>query len=144
MKNLYKYFFIGILALTLGSCDDDEENITVVVQDTVETGAVLRTIAITSNEFPLEVPSNFIIEIEEQDEFEGDLLQSVDIFATFSDNSEGDGDTTGANFNEFSLGTIDASEFTDGPFGLPRNIIDIPDTAFFAGANIGPLDVFWG
>ncbi|MFT5890479.1 MAG: hypothetical protein ACI9Y7_000571 [Dokdonia sp.] len=144
MKNLYKYVFMGILALGLGSCDDDEENVTVVVQDTVETGAVLRTIQIINNEFPLEQPADFSIEIEMQDEFGGDLLQSVDLFGIFADNSEDDGDSTGANFNEFSLGTIDASEFTDGPFGLPRNTITIPNTVLYSLANVTDANLFGG
>lgn len=144
MKKLSKYFFIGILALGLGSCDDDEENITVVVQDTVETGAVLRTIQIISNELPIGLDAGFSVEIEEQDEFGGDLLQSVDVFATFADNSPDDGDTTGANFNEFSLGTIDASAFTDGPFGLPRTTLSYSSDVLNAGAGVTPDQLFGG
>lgn len=144
MKKLYKYFFIGILALGLGSCDDDEENITVVVQDTVETGAVLRTIQIISNELPIGLDAGFSVEIEEQDEFGGDLLQSVDVFATFADNSPDDGDTTGANFNEFSLGNIDASAFTDGPFGLPRTTLSYSSDVLNAGAGVTPDQLFGG
>jgi len=54
---------MGILALGLGSCDDDEENNTVVVQDTVETGAVLRTISFT-DELLLDVdPQQFVVEL---------------------------------------------------------------------------------
>lgn len=144
MKNLYKYVIMGVLALALGSCDDDEENTTVVVQDTVETGAVLRTIQIISNELPIGLGADFSVEIEEQDEFEGDLLQSVDIFARFSDNSPDDGDTTGANFNEFALGTIDASEFTDGPFGLPRTTITVAGDDLNAGAGVTGDQLFGG
>ncbi len=144
MKKISKYFFIGILALGLGSCDDDEENITVVVQDTVETGAVLRTIQIISNELPIGLDAGFSVEIEEQDEFGGDLLQSVDVFATFADNSPDDGDTTGANFNEFSLGTIDASAFTDGPFGLPRTTLSYSSDVLNAGAGVTPDQLFGG
>mmetsp|Transcript_1981 Transcript_1981/g.2610 ORF Transcript_1981/g.2610 Transcript_1981/m.2610 type:complete len:331 (+) Transcript_1981:1735-2727(+) len=145
MKNLYKYFFIGILALTLGSCDDDEENVTVVVQDTVETGAVLRTIQIISNELPIGLDAGFSVQIEEQDGEEGALLQSVDVFATFSDNSPDDGDTTGANFNEFSIRTIDASEFTDpSPFGLPRHTLAISSDELNAGAGVTGDQLFGG
>ncbi len=144
MKNLYKYAFMGILALGLGSCDDDEENVTVVVQDTVETGAVLRTIQVLSNELPIGLDGTFSVEIEEQDEFGGDLLQSVDVFATFADNSPDDGDTTGANFSEFSLGTVDGSEFTDGPFGLPRNILTYSSDVLNAGAAVTPDQLFGG
>ncbi|WP_299676858.1 hypothetical protein [uncultured Dokdonia sp.] len=145
MKNLYKYVFMGILALGLGSCDDDEENVTVVVQDTVETGAVLRTIQVISNELPIGLDAGFSVQIEEQDEQEGALLQSVDVFATFADNSPDDGDTTGANFNEFSLGTVDASEFTDpSPFGLPRATLNYSSDVLNAGAGVTGAQLFGG
>ena len=144
MKNLYKYAFMGILALGLGSCDDDEENITVVVQDTVETGAVLRTIQVISNELPIGLDGAFSVEIEEQDEFGGDLLQSVDVFATFADNSPDDGDTAGANFSEFSLGNVDASEFMAGPFGLPRTTLNYSSDVLNAGAGVTPEQLFGG
>lgn len=145
MKNLYKYAFIGILALGLGSCDDDEENVTIVVQDTVETGAVLRTIQIISNELPIGLDAGFSAQIEMQDEFGGDLLQSVDVFATFSDNSPDDGDTTGANFSEFSLGTINAVDFTDEqPFGLPRATLSYSSDVLNAGAGVTGDQLFGG
>ncbi|WP_299215188.1 hypothetical protein [uncultured Dokdonia sp.] len=144
MKNLYKYVFMGILALGLGSCDDDEENVTVVVQDTVETGAVLRTIQIISNELPIGLDAGFAVELEEQDEFGGDLLQSVDVFATFADNSENDGDTAGANFNEFAITTITAEQFEDGPFGLPRYTLEVPADVLNAGAGVTGDQLFGG
>ena len=144
MKNLYKYVFMGILALGLGSCDDDEENVTVVVQDTVETGAVLRTIQLISNELPIGLDAGFAVELEMQDEFGGDLLQSVDVFATFADNSEDDGDTTGANFNEFAITTINADQFMDGPFGLPRYTLEVPADVLNAGAGVTGDQLFGG
>jgi hypothetical protein len=144
MKNLYKYAFMGILALGLGSCDDDEENVSVVVQDTVETGAVLRTIQIISNELPIGLDAGFSVEIEEQDEFGGTLLQSVDVFAMFADNSPDDGDTTGANFSEFSLGNVDASAFAPGPFGLPRTTLSYSSDVLNAGAAVTGDQLFGG
>lgn len=144
MNKLIKYVAVSALVLGFVACDDDEENTTIVVQDNVETGAVLRTIAINSNELPIGLDGGFSVEIEEQDEQEGDLLQSVDVFATFADNSEDDGDTTGANFNEFAVMSIDASEFMDGPFGLPRTTIDISADVLNAGASVTGDQLFGG
>ncbi|MEP0264474.1 hypothetical protein [Dokdonia sp.] len=147
MKNLFKYIFIGAIFIGFSACeeDDGDENITVLVQDTVETGAVLRTIQIISNELPIGLDAGFSVQIEEQDELGGDLLQSVDVFATFADNSPDDGDTTGANFSEFSLGTIDATEFTDDqPFGLPRVTLSYSSDVLNAGAGVTPDQLFGG
>ncbi len=118
---------MGILALGLGSCDDDEENTTIGVQDTVETGAVLRTISFT-DELLLDVdnPPQFVLEIEEQDEFEGELLESVNLFVTYADNSAIAGNSSSINTEEVLLRNIPASEFFPGPFGLPRAEIIAP------------------
>lgn len=146
MKNLFKYAFISAaLVLGLASCEDDEQNVTDLVQETVERGAVLRTITLVSNELPIGIEgAGFEVLIEEQDPEGGDLLQSVDVFGRFSDNSEDDGDTTGASEAEFSLGTIDASEFMDGPFGLPRTTIAVPLTTLASMANVSEEDLFGG
>jgi len=137
MKNLYKYVFMGILALGLGSCDDDEENITDTVQDTVETGAVLRTINVT-DELVLDLdPQQFVVELEEQDEFEGTLLESVNIYVTFTDNSDIAGNSSSFTTDEVFLRNIPASDFSPGPFGLPRVEIIVPlqETLAAIGGN---------
>lgn len=144
MNKFYKCLLASALVLGFVACDDDEENTTIVVQEDVETGAVLRTISIISNELPIGLDAGFAVEIEEQDELEGDLLQSVDVFATFADNSPDDGDTSGANFNEFAITTIMASEFMDGPFGLPRTTINVPADVLNAGAGVTGDQLFGG
>ncbi len=136
---------MGILALGLGSCDDDEENVTVTVQDTVETGAVLRTIEITQNEVNNETLDGGIsFTIEEQDEQEGDLLDLVNVYITFTDNS---GPVFGDSSNsiegqEILYRTIPASEFTDGPFGLPRVDITITTQDFLTATNSTLASIF--
>ncbi|ANH60172.1 hypothetical protein [Dokdonia donghaensis] len=145
MKNLIKYAFAGAILIGMASCEDDEQNTTDFVQENVERGAVLRTTEIFSNELPINTPgAQFSIEIEEQDVQGGDLLMSVDVVGRFEDNSEDDGDTTGANLETFSLGTVPASEFTDGPFGLPRTTLTYTIEELAALANVDPANLFGG
>lgn len=145
MKNLIKYAFAGAILIGMASCEDDEQNTTDFVQENVERGAVLRTTEIISNELPIGVDdAAFSIEIEEQDAQGGDLLQSVDVFARFTDNSEDDGDTTGASNDEFFLFTIPASDFSEGPFGLPRTTFSVPLTDLANMANVSQEDLFGG
>jgi len=145
MKNLYKYVFMGILALGLGSCDDDEENVSVTVQDTVETGAILRTVDLISNSLPIGIEdANFSVLLEEQDEFGGDLLESVDVFLTYSDGSPDVGDSSAAITDEVMVRNIAASDFTDGPFGLPRFELTITLIEMLALTNLEAEDIFGG
>ncbi len=145
MKKYIKYLAFSALAIGFYSCDDEGDEQIDTLLNTVERGAILRTVEVIANELPIGVEgSEFSIIVEEQDEEDGALLQSVDVFATFSDNSESDGDTTGANFNEFALTTIDASAFSPGPFGLPRAPIAISADALNAGAGVTADQLFGG
>ncbi|MGB0788402.1 MAG: hypothetical protein ACPGQR_02585 [Marinirhabdus sp.] len=112
-------------------------------------GAVLRTIRpLIFNEIAVGTdPASTVVNftIEEQDPEGGDLLQSVDVFATFKDNSPNDGDTSGAVVDEeVTLRTITAAEFYDGPFGLPRFDLQITAGDFYNAFNLMSDDIFGG
>lgn len=152
MKTIFKYAFVGALAVILGSCEDDEQNITDFVQETVERGAVLRTINDPSDNPALVLgadDSSYLIQIEEQDEQDGDLLQSVDVFVRFNDLSIlSEQSITGAGADlsnpadpasDILLRTIPAEEFTDGPFGLPRTDIVITEADLAAVLPVSDL-----
>ncbi len=117
---MLKYFFVGALALFLGSCEDDEENITVTLQDNIERGAVLRTIDFSDEMLLCAGPLEFSMELEEQDIEEGALLDNVNVYVTFTDNSDIAGNTAAFNTGEVLLDNVTAAEFAPGPFGLPR------------------------
>ncbi len=120
MNKFYKYVVASALILGFMGCEDDEQNVTDLVQETVETGAVLRTIDFT-DELLLDIqPEQFVITLEEQDELEGGLLQEVNVFVTYTDNSDIAGNSSSFTTTEILLDNIPASEFSPGPFGLPR------------------------
>lgn len=135
MTKFYKYIAVSALVLGFVACDDDEPNVTDVVQETVETGAVLRTIDFT-DELLLDItPEQFVLTIEEQDELEGGLLQEVNVFVTFTDNSDIAGDTSGFTTTEVQIDNIPASEFSPGPFGLPRITVTYPVAEILAAVG---------
>jgi hypothetical protein len=146
MKNIFKICLIISLVFAFNSCSSDSDKVVDDVFDGVTNGAVLRTINIFSNELPVGVDSAaFSIEVEEQDNQDGALLESVDVFATYTDNSPDDGDSTGGNFSEYSLGSISASEFSsETPFGLPRTTITRTLNELLAGANLTSSQIFGG
>lgn len=120
MNKLYKYLFASALMIGLIACEDDEENVTVTLQDNVERGAVLRTIDFSDEMLLCAGPLEFSIELEAQDIEEGALLDNVNIYVTFADNSEIAGNTTAFNTEEILLDNVTAADFAPGPFGLPR------------------------
>ena len=150
--NIKKLLFASLSICYLFSCDSDDK-VTEVVQDTVEAGAVLRTIEIIENSIPIGIENGetaiigtaqLSIIIEEQDVQEGALLQSVDVYTSFTDGSPDTGDTSMAVTEEVFLGNIPAELFTPGPFGLPRYEFTIEATELLSAVNLTPNALFGG
>ena len=139
MKNLLRTFLAFLLVFSVNSCGNDEKVIDDVLNG-VTNGAVLRTIQVISGEYAIgSVDPTFTVEIEEQDVEDGALLQSVDYYVTFID------DSAGTTSNEVQLGTIDASEFsTDTPFGLPRYTLSVTLAEALAALGLVEADTFGG
>lgn len=120
MKNWFKHIsilFVGAALLTI-SCEDSNTVVDQVVAGT-ERGAILRTANLISNELPIgDSSAGFSVELEVQDEENGALVSSVEVYIGFRDNSDDVG--PGTDVAESLYGTVDASTFTTGPFGLPR------------------------
>ena len=114
MKYL-KYCIAIATGTFLLACSEDDK-LTVEIQDSIERGAVLRTIANDPNSFTFDnTDSEWTITLEEQDLEDGALLSSVDVFVDYVDLT-GNGVST----TETQITTVDASEFEDGVNGLPR------------------------
>ena len=107
-----------VLAVLL-SCEDGDTVFDEIV-DNETRGAVLRTIEVISSEIPIgNDDSNFAVELEIQSEENGALVQSVEVWVGFRDNSVEDG-ATDFSTEEVLAETLDTSGFSIGEFGLPR------------------------
>lgn len=146
MKNIFKYIAVGAVLLGMASCDDDEQNVTDLVQDTVERGAVLRGVSLISNSLPIGVAdAQFSVLLEEQDPQGGALLESMDVFITFTDGSDAVGDSSaGIVGTEVAVKNVPASEWTTGPFGLPRYTLTITLTEMLNLVNLTDVNIFGG
>jgi len=119
MKKLVKITsYLFAISLIVASCGSDEKIIDEVF-DGVSNGAVLRTVNIVQNEFtfPSSPDAGIEIELEEQDNQDGALLDKVELYMQFFDNSEN------ASSSNVLVETIQSDQFEDGPFGLPRYTI---------------------
>lgn len=150
LKNL---LYLPILALLMIGCEDDEQKVTDLVQESVERGAVLRTVTTTSNVIPIAIAdgetstaegAGLNVLLEEQDPQGGALLESVDVFISFTDGSEDEGDSSAAITEEVFVRTISRDEFTDGPFGLPRVNLVISADEMLSTLNLTPDNIFGG
>ncbi|TAI49682.1 hypothetical protein [Flagellimonas allohymeniacidonis] len=123
MKTRYnKIAILGLAAATFFACETDDKIVDGVLAD-VGTGAIIRTIdedndlVYNDETDAFDAGSTYALVLEEQDEENGALLSSLDIFVNFDDNSSGGTDMTTA---EVLLETLQASDFSSGDRGLPQ------------------------
>ena len=125
-----------LVVFSFNSCKDSDNVIDDVFQ--FETGAVLRTLSVNNAVLNSSEPtSEFSVTVEEQDEQDGALLESVDIYVSIRDLSPENGTTVA---DDAYVGTIDGSSFTDGPHGLPRATITTTFGATATAMGLGPDD----
>ncbi len=108
---------IGVSSLLITSCDDDGGKVIDEVFAETTRGAVLRTIESGGILDRFDTSTTFGFTFEEQDYEDGDLLEKVDLYISFDDNTEANGDST---VDEILIETFLPADFTDGEFGLPR------------------------
>ncbi len=119
MKINYKIFTVlAVASLMFTSCDEGDAVVDDVTDGT-ERGAILRTLNVTSNELPIGVADGFFgVDLEIQDSEDGTLVSSVDVFASFRDNTPDNG--KGATSSEAMVENVSTTGFEVGEFGLPR------------------------
>lgn len=123
MKHIFKLFLIGSIVMNF-SCQDDEKLPFETITDGIETAGGLRTIELMTPSFDLLDldGSNFGLTVEEWDAEDGALLDFVNVYVQFQDQTPGNGDSSKA---EVQVTSIPASSFAIGPVGLPRASITI-------------------
>ncbi len=125
MKNLNFKYAIVCLFITLMAVSCSESNEVVdQITDGVTRGAVLRQLDVISNSVAINSATNvlepgeqFAVLLEYQDDEDGALFSNMDVFVSFVDNTDDNGENSQG---EVLVETIDASSFSTGDRGLPQ------------------------
>lgn len=136
----------GIVLLFAAGCADADQVFDAIQAD-VTRGAVLRGFEVTSNQVAINSATNTIndgenfgVVLQEQDQENGALLSSVEVYVGYSDNT-----TDGANDKaEVLTETIPASAFSKDEFGLPRVDYTITGAAMQAAVGLADADLAGG
>ncbi len=136
-----RILFTALLALALTiSCEDGDKVFDEIVANE-QRGAILRTINVISDEIPIgNADSFFGVEVEVQDQENGQLVESIDVFVAFRDNTVEDG-APDFDTEEVLATSLDASTFDIGEFGLPRTTYEITLPELIAALPISDSDV---
>jgi len=141
-----KYILVqALLVLVVMSCSDSDKVIDQVTEN-VTRGAVLRQLNVISNSVAINSATNqleegeqFAVLLEYQDQEDGNLLSNMDVYVSFNDNTDDNGDNTK---EEVLYETVNASEFAGGDRGFPQLTYSVSATAMqnalgLEGDNIG-------
>ena len=134
-------------ALLFAACSDGEE-VFDEIRANEERGAVLRTfqtissqVLFDSNTNELVAGEEFAVVIQEQDQQNGDLLSSVEVYVGFQDETDGATDNDKA---EVLLETLPASAFAKDEFGLPRTEYRVSSFTMRDPLGLADADIFGG
>ncbi len=137
MKKIIIFCLSMMIVVSINSCEDGNNTIDEVL-GSFENGAVLRTLEIISGTLNSSKPeSEWRVSLEEQDIEDGGLFKSVEIYVSLRDLTPGNGNTITENA---FIKSIPASEFTDGPHGLPRGEVAATFGEAEAAMGLSPED----
>lgn len=124
MKKQFLTYLTGALVLgaSVIACDEDKTTVDTVFSD-VQRGAIFRTISAKTTYNVFDDTDEFRVTAEVEDHESGALLQDVDVFLSFVDNTN-DGINNAK--PEIQIGTIDASAFSTNNNGLPQTTYTLP------------------
>jgi len=148
MKKIIKYISFSFLTLLVVGCSSDEKIVESVINE-VTSGAVLRTrstvntMSYNNVTKAFEPEANYVLTLEEQDVLNGELLDNIQIFARFVENTKDDANLDGTkddselSTEEGLIRTLTIADFTDGPRGLPQSVVTFTadELIAFTGVN---------
>lgn len=134
------------VALVFSACADADKVFDSIQAD-VTRGAVLRGLEVQSNQVAINTATNtindgeeFAIVIQEQDQENGALLEAVEVYVGYSDNT-----SDGANDkSEVLFETIPAASFAADEFGLPRLDYSVSGQAMQSAVGLADADLAGG
>lgn len=137
MKNTFKILFSLLVVTSFTACVDEEGTIYDVLD--YETGAVLRTISVDNAILNSSDPSSeFVVTVEEQDEQDGALLETVDVYISLRDLTPDNGTSVAV---DKLVKTYDAGLFTTSDVGLPMATLSATYGEILAASGLGADDI---
>jgi len=140
-----KYFntrisiLVAGIAILLGACAEADTVFDDIISQE-QRGAILRSFEVTSNQVAINTATNTIndgenfgVVLQEQDQENGALLSSVEVYVGYADNTAGGTDN---DRDEVLAETIPAASFTADEFGLPRIDYSISGAAMQAAVGL--------
>lgn len=140
-----KILFFALATTTLWSCSTDDSNNPT---ESFDNGAIISLGTVTSNAISNNsLDGGVDVNLEYRDAQDGALLDKLDIYVSYFDRSENEGDSSNATFGEQLLRTVEETSFSNGENGFPVHNLVITTQDFLDLTNntldgIAPSDEF--
>ncbi len=125
-----------IITVAIYSCSSDDGNV-IPILDTLDNGAIIEVVSTSNNViFNNNLDGSLNTIVEYRDAENGSLLDDLNVYITFLDNTDSSGDSTNAIVNqEVLLRTVESTEFTIGEDSFPRHNLIITTQDFLTITN---------
>ena len=142
------FLSVGMVGLLFAACAEGD-NVIDQITDAETRGSILRTIEVTESEIEYDVVTSSLLSggfgatVEVQDQENGALLQSLDVYLGYSDNTSDRGSSTIGD-TEVLVQSFAPSEGTIGPNGLPRFTYSTTAAEMQSALGLTGSDIFGG
>jgi len=141
-KNNYLTVLVAGFIVLFSSCEEGNNVFDQIVAEE-QRGAVLRTINVSSNELPIGVADGFFgVDLEVQDQENGALSQTIEVFGSFIDNTPDNG--KGASTGESMIETLDVGSFSMGTRSLPITSYAVTLPQLLSATGVAEADIDGG
>jgi hypothetical protein len=139
--NIKSILSLAFLAIMVASCSESDKVVDQVVAG-VQRGAILRQVEVRSNSVALNTDSGLLVDgekfeldVEYQDNEDGNLLSEMNVYVSFTDNTDDETDNSKA---EVLHETLSASDFSTGDRGLPTLTYSLLGTEMLSTLGLAP------
>jgi len=134
LKKNAKLIVVISVILCLVSCSNDQD---APVDRMIDTAGFLRTIEVLNSDLVLgNIEDAFELHVEAADGQNGSLVENIEVFARFKENASTTLNDAGP---EALVKTISKENFSEGPDGLPRTILNVSYAELLAATNAANL-----
>lgn len=123
-KFINRLLLVGMVGVLFTACEEGDKVFDEIIS-AEKRGSILRTIEVTESEIDYDIPSlsliggGFSATVEVQDQEDGNLLQSLDVYIGYNDKTSDRGASTIGD-TEVLVQSFSLADGTVGPQGLPR------------------------
>ena len=147
-KFINRLLLVGMVGVLFAACSEGDQVFDEIIS-AEKRGSIIRTVEVTQSEIEYDIPSESLIgggfsaTVEVQDQENGNLLQSLDVYIGYNDKTSDKGDSSVGD-TEVLVESFSLADGTIGPVDLPRYTYSATAAELQAAVGIPGNEIFGG